>query len=83
MNDDQIAYLVSLLDSGIRLAWQSGCEFREILSISLRRETQEGPEGDELAGNFSNGEYAALMAVNPEDVVIFDVRPVVFDGVSL
>jgi len=76
MGDEQIEMLKQLLASGVRLAWVSGRAYREILSITQRKEAYEGPEGLEPAGVFANGEYVALWATDPEDIVVFDVRPV-------
>lgn len=80
MDDEQIEMLKELLAAGVRLAVRFGREYREILSIGMRKETHEGPEGLEPAGVFENGEYASLWAANPEDIVRFEVTPVfVFD----
>lgn len=76
MDDEQIEMLKELLASGVRLAVCFGREYREILSIEMRKEAHEGPEGLEPAGVFANGEYAALWAADPEDIVRFDVTPV-------
>jgi hypothetical protein len=76
MSDDQIEYLKKLLHAGFQLAVVFGDRYREIISICDRREAHEGPEGDEPAANFDNGEYAALWACEPSDIVIFDIRPV-------
>jgi hypothetical protein len=81
LDDEQIELLKDMLRAGHRLAVCFGREYREILSIELRKETHEGPEGLEPAGVFANGEYAALWAANPEDIVRFEVTPVFeFDG---
>lgn len=76
MDDDQIEHLHNLIDAGFRLAVVFGEQYREVVEICDRREAHEGPEGDEPAAVFSNGEYAALWACDPSDIVIFDVRPV-------
>ena len=76
MDDEQIERLKELFAAGVRLAVCFGREYREILSIEMRKETHEGPEGLEPAGVFSNGEYASLWAASPEDIVTFEVKSV-------
>lgn len=82
MDDDEIEILKALLASGQRLAWQkSGQEYREILEICMRKEAHEDDDGLEPAGVFHNGEYIALYAASPEEIVRFDITPVFeFDG---
>jgi len=80
MDDDQIQAIIAMLKAGVPLAWRAGEEYRRIVRFDQRREAWEPPEDDEPAAVFSNGEYVALYAVEPDDIVIFEVRPAISAG---
>ena len=80
MDEEEIEWLKTMLARGDRLAWRYGSEYREIVEIGLRKEPHEGPEGLEDAGIFLNGEYVALMACSPDEIVQFEVTGITYPG---
>jgi hypothetical protein len=66
MSDSNIEYLVSLLKSGVRIAWMFDNEFHEIYYVK--------EHDNEMKGYFVNGfgKYVDLYNAEPHQIISFE-----------